>query len=134
MTPRSQPRSRLKQSQHPHLSSCLQKQCQLANSSRLSELLTWTRRLPEQRTLYRSTGVSENEVFREVKKHKNHNSNDTSQSAKKSAKAVPTSASVKLPPKAVSTNKFFAPLRTTDTDKETAGAENTLPEHGGFRK
>jgi hypothetical protein len=29
MIPHSQPRSRLKQSQHPHLSSCLQKQCQL---------------------------------------------------------------------------------------------------------
>jgi hypothetical protein len=33
-----------------------------------------------------------------------------------------------MPPKAVSTRNFFAPLRTTGMDTETTGAENTLPE------
>jgi hypothetical protein len=47
----SQPRRRLNQSQYPQLSSCLQKECQLEKSSRLSELLAWKRRLLEQRTL-----------------------------------------------------------------------------------
>jgi hypothetical protein len=35
---------------------------------------------------------------------------------------------VKLPPKAVLTHKFFAPLKTTDMDTEITGAENSLPE------
>jgi hypothetical protein len=51
-----------------------------------------------------------------------------SQSAKKSTKIVPTSAAVKLTPKAASTRNYFAPLRTTDMDTETTGAENMLPE------
>jgi hypothetical protein len=72
--------------------------------------------------------------FREVKSRKRHNSNDTLQSAKKSTKTVPTSAAVKLPPKAVSTCNFFAPLRTTDLDMETTEAENTLPEQEAPRK
>jgi hypothetical protein len=42
------------QSRHPQLSSCLQKQCQPATSSHLSELLTWTQRLPEQEALRKS--------------------------------------------------------------------------------
>jgi hypothetical protein len=41
---------------------------------------------------------------------------------------VPTSAAVRLPPKAASARNYFAPLRTTDMDTETTGAENTLPE------
>jgi hypothetical protein len=64
----------------------------------------------------------------EVKRRKRHISNDTSQTSKKLTKPVPTSAAVKLPPKAVLTHNFFAPLRTTDTDMETAGAENAILE------
>jgi hypothetical protein len=32
-----------------------------------------------------------------------------------------------MPPKAVLTSKFFAPLRTTDMETETTEAKNTLP-------
>jgi hypothetical protein len=56
------------------------------------------------------------------------------QSAKKATKRVPTSAAVKLPPKAVSIRNFFAPLRTSGMNTETAGAENTLPEQEAPRK
>jgi hypothetical protein len=42
--------------------------------------------------------------------------------AKKSTKPVPTSAAVKLPPKAMLTRNFFATLGTTDMDTETSGA------------
>jgi hypothetical protein len=66
--------------------------------------------------------------FQEVKGCKRHISNNASQTAKKSTKPVPTSAGVKLPPKAVLTFNFFIPFRTTDMDMETTGAENTLPE------
>jgi hypothetical protein len=59
---------------------------------------------------------------------KRYVSNNTSQTAKKSAKPVPTSAAVKLLPEAVLTRIFFAPLRTTDMDTEVPGAENTLAE------
>jgi hypothetical protein len=52
----------------------------------------------------------------------------TQQSAKNLTESVPTSAAVKLPPKAVPIHNYFAPLRTTDMDTETTGAENTLPE------
>jgi hypothetical protein len=68
--------------------------------------------------------------FREVKRRKRHNSNDTSQTAKESTKPVPTSAASKLPPKAVLIRNFFAYLRTTDMDMGTTGSENTLPEQG----
>jgi hypothetical protein len=71
--------------------------------------------------------------FQEVPKRKRHNSSDTSQSAKKSTKPVPTSASVKRPPNPVSIRKFFAPLRTTDMGTETTGAENTLLVQGAPR-
>jgi hypothetical protein len=54
--------------------------------------------------------------------------NSTSQTAKNLSKPVPTSAAAKLPPKAVLTSDFFAPLWTTDTDAETTEAETTLPE------
>jgi hypothetical protein len=46
---------------------------------------------------------------------------------RKSTKPVPTSAAVELPPKEVLTRNFFAPLRTTDMDTNTTGAEKTLP-------
>jgi hypothetical protein len=36
------------------------------------------------------------------------------------------SSAVKLPPKAVLTCNFFAPLRATDMETETTGTENTL--------
>jgi hypothetical protein len=63
--------------------------------------------------------------FREVKRRKRHICNDTSETAKKSTKPVPTTAAVKLPQKAV---------LTRDTDSETIGAEKTLPEQGTPRK
>jgi hypothetical protein len=66
--------------------------------------------------------------FQEVKRRKRHISNKTSQTAERSSKPVPTSADVQLPPKAVLTRNFFAPLRTTDMDTETNEAENTLSE------
>jgi hypothetical protein len=49
-------------------------------------------------------------------------------------KPGPTSAAVKLIPKAVVTRNFFAPLRTTDTDTETIEAENALPEQQAPRE
>jgi hypothetical protein len=78
--------------------------------------------------------TAQDDDFLEVKRRKSHISDNSSQRAKKSAKRVPTSAAVKLPPKAVLTRKSFAPLRTTDNDMETTGAENTLPEQGTPRK
>jgi hypothetical protein len=72
--------------------------------------------------------------FREVKRRKRHNCNGNSQSAKKSNKSVPTSAAVRLPPKAASTRNYFPPLRTTDMDTETTGAENSLPEQEAHKK
>jgi hypothetical protein len=69
--------------------------------------------------------------FQKVKRHKRYISNKTSQATKKSTKPVPTSTAVKLPPKAVLTHNFLAPLRTTDMDMKATGAENTLPESGG---
>jgi hypothetical protein len=56
------------------------------------------------------------------------------QTAKKSTKPVPKSAAVSLPQKAALTHNFFAPLRTTDMDTETPGAENTLLEQEAPRK
>jgi uncharacterized protein with ATP-grasp and redox domains len=66
--------------------------------------------------------------FQEVKRRKRHISNDTSQTAKKSIILAPKSAAGKLPNKTVMTRKVFVPLSTNDTDTETTGAENTLPE------
>jgi hypothetical protein len=51
-----------------------------------------------------------------------------------STEPVPISAAVKLPPKAVSTRNFFAPLRTTDMDTQNTGTKNTLPEQEAPRK
>jgi hypothetical protein len=75
-----------------------------------------------------SEPTTQDDEFREVKRSKRQNSNGNSQSTKKSTKTVPTSAAVKLPPKSVSTRNYCAPLRTTEMDTETTGAENTLPE------
>jgi hypothetical protein len=52
--------------------------------------------------------------FQEVNRRKRYTriSYNTSQTAKKSAKSLPSSAAVKLPPKALLTRKIFAPLRT----------------------
>jgi hypothetical protein len=69
--------------------------------------------------------TAQDDNFREIKKSKRHISNDASQSAKKSTKPVPTTAAVKLRPKAVSTHNFFAPLRITDMDTETAGGRRS---------
>jgi hypothetical protein len=69
-----------------------------------------------------------------AKRRKRHNSNDKSQSAKKSTKTIRTSAVVKLPPKAASTSNFFAPLRTTYMDTETTGVEKKLPEQKAPKK
>jgi hypothetical protein len=63
--------------------------------------------------------------FREVKGRKRHISNNTSQTAKRSTKPVPTSTAFKLPLIAVVTRNFFASFRTIDMDTETTGAENT---------
>jgi hypothetical protein len=60
---------------------------------------------------------------RKKKIHKRHISNNTLQIAKKSTIPVPTTAAVKLPPKAVLTLNFFAPLRTTDIDMESTGLQ-----------
>jgi hypothetical protein len=51
------------QSQYPQLSSSFQKQCQLATSSHPSELMTWTLRLLEQRTIYQTRRLPENQVY-----------------------------------------------------------------------
>jgi hypothetical protein len=52
----------------------------------------------------------------------------------KSAKPVPTTAAIKLPPKAVITRNFFSPLITTDMDTETTEAKITLPKQEAPRK
>jgi hypothetical protein len=78
--------------------------------------------------------MGQDDDFHEVKRHKRHISNNASQTTKKSTKPVPTSAAVKLPPKSVLHDKFFAPLRTTDMDTETTEAENTLLEQKAPRK
>jgi hypothetical protein len=72
--------------------------------------------------------------FQEVKRRKRHVSNNISQTAVKSTKLAPTSAAVKLPPKAALTRNFFAPLESTDMDTETTEAESTLPEREAPRK
>jgi hypothetical protein len=72
--------------------------------------------------------------FHEVKRHRRHISNNTLQTAKKSIKLIPTSAAVKLPPKAVLTRNFFTPLRTTDMCMETTGAKKALPGEEAPRK
>jgi hypothetical protein len=43
--------------------------------------------------------TAQDDDFREAKRRKRHISNDTSQTAKKSTKPVPTSTAIKLPPK-----------------------------------
>jgi hypothetical protein len=78
---------------------------------------------------------AQDDDFQEVKRRNRCTiSNNTWQAAKKATKPVPTSAAVKLPPKAVLTSNFFAPLRTTGMDTETTGTENTLTERETPRK
>jgi hypothetical protein len=72
--------------------------------------------------------TAQDDNFQEIKRSNRHISNGISETAKKSTKSVPTSAAVKLPPKAVLTHNFFAPLRITDMDMETTAAETALPE------
>jgi hypothetical protein len=72
--------------------------------------------------------------FQEVKRRKRYICNNTSQTAKKSTKSVPTSASVQRSPNAVLTRNFFAPLRTIEMVTQTTGVENTLPEQEAPRK
>jgi hypothetical protein len=80
-----------------------------------------------------SDSTAQDDDFREVKKHKKPNSDDTSQSAMNSTKPVPITAAFKLPPKAVSIRKVLAPLRTTAMDTKTTAAENTAGA-GGSQK
>jgi hypothetical protein len=77
---------------------------------------------------------AQDDDFQEVKRCKRLTSNNIWQTAKNSTRTVPTSTAVKLPPKAVSTRKFFTPLRTTVMDMEATGAENTIPEQEALRK
>jgi hypothetical protein len=58
--------------------------------------------------------MAQDHDFRKVKRRKWHVTNDASPTAKKSTRPVPTSASVKLPPKSVLTRKFshFSELLT----------------------
>jgi hypothetical protein len=78
--------------------------------------------------------TTQDDDFQEVKRRKRHISNDTSQTAKKPTKPVPTSAAVKLPRKSVLTRNFFASLRTNDLDMNTNGAEKSVPEQEDPRK
>jgi hypothetical protein len=68
--------------------------------------------------------IAQGDSIREVKRHERRISNDTSQTVKKSTKPAQKSAAIKLPAKAALSHNFFAPLRTTDKDMETTGAEN----------
>jgi hypothetical protein len=72
--------------------------------------------------------------FQEVKKCKRHISSNTSKTAKKSPTPVPTSAVLKLPPKAMLNCNFFPPLRTTEMDIETTDQENILTRIGDYQK
>jgi hypothetical protein len=58
--------------------------------------------------------VAQEDDFEAVKSCKMHISNNTSQTAKKLTKPVPTSTAVKLPPKAVLTHNFFTPQNCSD--------------------
>jgi hypothetical protein len=78
--------------------------------------------------------TTQDDDFRGIKRCKRHTSNDTSQTAKKTTKQILTKVALKLSPKAVLTRNFFAPLRTTDMDMETTGAEKALPAQEAPRK
>jgi hypothetical protein len=71
--------------------------------------------------------------FQEVKRRKRHIYNNTSQAAKKSTKPFPTSAAVKMPPKAVLTYNIFTPLRTTEAEK-TVGEGNSPTSAAQYKK
>jgi hypothetical protein len=72
--------------------------------------------------------------FREVNRRKRHIYNDTSERAKKSNKPVSKSTTMKRPPKAILTRNFFAPLRTTDMDRETTVAKKRTTGAGWYQK
>jgi hypothetical protein len=72
--------------------------------------------------------TAQDDNFLEAKRRKSHISNNTSQTAKKATKPVPTSAANKLLPKSVLTCDFFAPLRISVMYTETNEAENALTE------
>jgi hypothetical protein len=78
--------------------------------------------------------MAQEDNFQEVKRHKRHISNNTSQAVTKLNKPVPTSAAVKLLSKAVLTRNFVTALTTTEMDMETTEAENTPPEQEVPRK
>jgi hypothetical protein len=78
--------------------------------------------------------TAQDDELQEEKRHKRHISNNSSKVAKKSTKPFPVTATIKLFPKSGLTHNFFAPLRITDMDTETPGAENTLPEQEALRK
>jgi hypothetical protein len=78
--------------------------------------------------------MTQGDYFQEVKRFERKITNDTFQTAKKSTKPVSTSAAVKLTPKAVLTQNFFTPFKTTNMGTVTTGAENALPEQEAPRK
>jgi hypothetical protein len=78
--------------------------------------------------------TAQDDDFQEIKRRKRHISNNALQTAKKLTKPVPTSAAVKMSPKALLICNFFAPLRTTDKDTVTTEVEYTLPEQEAPRK
>jgi hypothetical protein len=78
--------------------------------------------------------TAQDEEFWEVKRRKRQNSNGKSQLAKKSTKTFSTSAAVKLPPKAVSTHNYFAPLRTTSMDTDYYRSREHTTGAGGSQK
>jgi hypothetical protein len=57
--------------------------------------------------------TAQDDDFQEVKRRKRNIFNNSSQTAKNSTEPVPTSVSVKMPPKAVLNCNFFTPFRTT---------------------
>jgi hypothetical protein len=73
-----------------------------------------------------SVELTAQDDLQEVKRRKRHIYNNASHAAKKSTKPFPTSTAVKMPPKAVLTRNFFAPLRPADMDTETTEGEKTL--------
>jgi hypothetical protein len=90
-----------------------------------------------QRDIVNKTSVestAQDDDFQEVKRSNRHISNNTLQTAKKSTKPVPTSASVNLRPKTMLNRNFFAPLKTTDMERETTGADKALMEQETPRK
>jgi hypothetical protein len=70
------------------------------------------------------TAATQEDGFKEVRRRKRHNTDETSPTSKR---AVPTAASdaIHTPPKVVVTRNFFAPLRATTMDTDSPSAEAT---------